>query len=451
MEIKNFQGKQAFLANYLGDKQYIKDTLEVVNGKTSFKADTLLPGGMYLVVLPPSNSYFELIIDKDQQFSITTDTTDFVSNMIINGSKENELFYGDLTFIRDQRAKATALQEKIKAVGDDNTQTASLREELKGLDKVVKDHRKKLIEENPDFLYAKVLTSIKEPEVPEAPVDEFGVKDSLFPFRYYRAHFFDNVDFHDERMLRTPVFYSKVLRYLEQLTYKHPDSINVSIDYIISKAEKNKEVFKFLVGNLFNKYVNSKIMGMDGVYVHIIEQYYLSGKAFWADEAQLKKMEERALALTPTLIGREAPNFRVQNAQEEFIHLHDVNTKYTVLYFWDYDCGHYKKVTPKLLELFSDKLDQEKVTLFSVSINGSVDTWKEKIEEYDMAGIATQDHYRKSGFDDMYDISSIPRIFLLDKKKNIVAKQISVEQLGDLLQKLEEDEHGAEEASRGSN
>ena len=449
MEIKNFQGKEAYLAYYYGDKQYIKDTLEVVNGKTSLKADTLLPGGIYLVVLPPSNSYFELIIDKDQQFSIATDTTDFVSNMVINGSNENELFYGDLTFLREQRAKATSLQEKIKAAGDDKGKAAPFQEELSGLDKVVKDYRKKLIEENPDFLYGKVIKSMEEPKVPEAPVDEFGVKDSLFPFRYYRAHFFDNLDFNDERMLRTPVFFSKIDRYLEQLTYKHPDSINTSIDYIISKADKDKDVFQFLVVNLLNKYANSKIMGMDGVYVHMVEQYYMSGKAFWTDEEQVKKMEERALALTPTLIGRKAPNFRVQDSKEEFIALHDVDAKYTVLYFWDYDCGHCKKITPQLMELYADKLDHDKVALFSVSINGSVDIWKEKIDEYKVVGIATQDHYRKSGFDQMYDIRSTPRIFLLDEKKNIVAKQISVEQLEDLLQKLEEDENGEGEVSSG--
>ena len=160
-------------------------------------------------------------------------------------------------------------------------------------------------------------------------------------------------------------------------------------------------------------------------------------------------MEERALALTPTLIGRKAPNFRVQDSKEEFIALHDVDAKYTVLYFWDYDCGHCKKITPQLMELYADKLDHDKVALFSVSINGSVDIWKEKIDEYKVVGIATQDHYRKSGFDQMYDIRSTPRIFLLDEKKNIVAKQISVEQLEDLLQKLEEDENGEAEVSSG--
>lgn len=447
LDIQNFQGEEAYLAYYYGDKQYIKDTLSVNNGKTQLSADTLLPGGIYLVVLPPTNSYFELVIDKDQAFSITTDTADFVSNMVIEGSEENSTFYGDLKFLREQRAKATELQEKIKAAGDDAEKVAPLRESLGGLDRAVKTHRKNLVEKNPDFLYAKVLTAMVEPEVPEAPVDEFGVKDSLFPFRYYRAHFFDKVDFNDERMLRTPIFFSKIDRYLEQLTYKHPDSINASIDYIIGKADKDKDVFQFLVVNLLNKYANSKIMGMDGVYVHMVEQYYMSGKAFWTDEEQVQKMEERAMALTPTLIGRQAPNFKVQDVQEQFIALHDINTKYTVLYFWDYDCGHCKKVTPQLMELYANKLDKEKVTLFSVSINGSIDIWKEKLEEYKVVGIATQDHYRRSGFDQMYDIRSTPRIFLLDEEKNIVAKQISVEQLEELLIKLEEEK--VEEVSSG--
>ncbi|MEM6768539.1 MAG: hypothetical protein AAF655_26605, partial [Bacteroidota bacterium] len=77
----------------------------------------------------------------------------------------------------------------------------------------------------------------------------------------------------------------------------------------------------------------------------------------------------------------------------------------------------------------------------------SIDIWKEKLEEYKVVGIATQDHYRRSGFDQMYDIRSTPRIFLLDEEKNIVAKQISVEQLEELLIKLEEEK--VEEVSSG--
>ena len=35
-------------------------------------------------------------------------------------------------------------------------------------------------------------------------------------------------------------------------------------------------------------------MGMDAVFVHMVENYYMTGEVDWVDEKQLKKIEERA-------------------------------------------------------------------------------------------------------------------------------------------------------------
>ncbi|MEO0469705.1 MAG: TlpA disulfide reductase family protein, partial [Bacteroidota bacterium] len=113
--------------------------------------------------------------------------------------------------------------------------------------------------------------------------------------------------------------------------------------------------------------------------------------------------------------------------------IHSVPGEYVLLYFWDYNCGHCKKVTPRLAESFKQYKDKG-VTLVTVSINGDVDVWKEKLKDYDLEGaINLQDHKRQSGFDRLYDIRSTPRLFILDKDRKILAKQISVETMEDLL------------------
>ena len=35
-------------------------------------------------------------------------------------------------------------------------------------------------------------------------------------------------------------------------------------------------------------------MGMDAVFVHMVENYYITGQCDWIDEEQLKKITERA-------------------------------------------------------------------------------------------------------------------------------------------------------------
>ena len=50
-----------------------------------------LPGGMYLIYLP-NTRYFEMIMGKDQEFSLETDTADFINTLSFKGSEENQIF-----------------------------------------------------------------------------------------------------------------------------------------------------------------------------------------------------------------------------------------------------------------------------------------------------------------------------------------------------------------------
>ncbi|MEL6591226.1 MAG: redoxin domain-containing protein, partial [Bacteroidota bacterium] len=434
IEVAELEAKEALLAFYMGDKQYIKDTVNVQNGSITFEGEESLDPGIYLVVFPPDNKYFEMVVDQDQKFNLSTSMDDMVKNMKIKGSEDNDIFYGDMRMLGEMRTKAESLQAQLKvAEGEEKEQ---LNAQLKGIDGEVKTYRKGIIEKHPEMLYSKVLQALEEPKVPESPKDENGEPiDSLFAFKYYRQHFFDNIDMADARLLRTPILANKINQYMERLTYRHPDSINLAIDRIIGLAESNDELFQYWVVHFLNKYANSKQMGMDAVYVHMVEQYYMKDRCFWTDEETVQKMTERALAISPTLVGRIAPNFSVQDQNGQFTSLHDVKADYTLLYFWDYDCGHCKKVTPKLAEAYQRYRDYN-VKVFAVSINGDVGQWKEKLSVYglDQEGVLNvQDHRRISRFDQMYDIRSTPRLFVLDKDKNIIAKQISVESMEKVL------------------
>jgi len=429
VKVKGFDASEAYLAYYFGEKQYIKDTVQSSDGTFRFKGEEALDGGIYLVVLPPTNTYFELIIDKDQHFDVETDTSDFVKQMKIKGSSENELFYKDMMLLGNSRTQAGELQAKLKEMGEgESAEKAELQKDLQQIDTNIKSARKSLMDNHPELLYTKVLKGMIDPVVP----DELQ-SDKAAGFYYYRNNYFKSLDFGDDRLLRTPVMYNRVNFYLENLTVKQPDSIKKSIDYILAKSKANDDVFQFFTVNLLNKYAKSKIMGMDAVYVHIVEQVYMQGEAWWADSAQVAELTERALAISPTVLGRRAPDFRIEDSEGNWTHLHGVKAKYTILYFWSYDCGHCQKATPVLGATYEKYKDKD-VAVFAVSINGDIEVWKEKFKEYGLGNaINVQDHGRRSGFDNMYDIRSTPRVFILDEEKTIIAKQISVEQISEVL------------------
>src|SRR4051812_13424990 len=267
--VKGFKpGTTCILGSYYGDKQYIKDSAKVgPNGEIVFKGAEKYPEGIYLLI-PDNKRYFDLVMDESQHYTLETDTTDYIKNMKVKGSEENNFFFTYQKFITTQQKMVEPLRDLLKKTKNKDS-TKTITDQILKIDGDVKNYKKNFIKSNPKSFIAKLFTAMEEPEIPETPTLANGNKDSLFPYHYYKTHFFDNIDFNDDRLLRSPVFYPKVKQYMEKMTAQTPDSINVSADYLVEKARNNPEIFKWMVYWLTLTYESSQIMGMDAVFVHM--------------------------------------------------------------------------------------------------------------------------------------------------------------------------------------
>ena len=121
-------------------------------------------------------------------------------------------------------------------------------------------------------------------------------------------HFFDNTDLGDSRMIRTPILYGRLETYFSKVLIQHPDTLMRHIPRIVKLTESDSAMFRYMVVYLFNHFRESQIMGHDAVAVKIIDDYYLSGKAYWISDETHDSLEEDANRLRPNLIGRKAVN-----------------------------------------------------------------------------------------------------------------------------------------------
>jgi len=282
---------------------------------------------------------------------------------------------------------------------------------------------------------------MSEPEVPEPPRDANGViTDSSFQFKYFKSHFFDNVDFSDERLLRSPILQSKIKTYTQQLTVPLPDSLIQAIDTIIIKARANKEVFKYCVATLANFYETSNIMGYDKIFVHIAEKYYLTKEAFWADSALQAKILERVMKIKPNILGVPAYDIHMPDTALKIHKLYDVKAKYTILVFWDPTCSHCKTEIPKLSHYYDSVKVSKNIEVFSVGIESDIELWKKFIRDNKLKWINVSDLYNNTNFRNYYDIYSTPVIYLLDEKKNIIAKRLDTDKVRDFIENEEKKE-----------
>lgn len=448
--IKGFkEGTNCILGNYYGDKQYIKDSAKVgPNGELIFKGKDKYPQGVYLLI-PDNRKYFDLVMDENQHFTLESDTVDYINTMKVNGSEENNFFYTYQKFIVTQQKQVVPLRAQLKTTKDKDS-IKVITDKITKIDEDVKLYKKAFMIAYPTSFISKLFKAMEDPEIPPSPTLPNGRKDSLFPYHYYKAHFFDNIDFTDERLLRSPVFHPKVKEYMDKMTAQIPDSINVSADYLIEKSRGNNEIFKWMVYWLTYTYESSQIMGMDAVFVHLVEKYYVTNQAFWVDSTQLAKITARAYILNPILLGKKAPPINMIDSTGKPVSLYDIKARYTIAIFWDQDCSHCKKEIPKLQELYVNKLKKKGIEVYAIAAENKEKDWKKFIREHQLHWINVHqpDDYKRAVTKKIYDIYSTPFIYLLDENKIIKAKHIDVDQLDELIELLEKEKVEKEKSEK---
>lgn len=435
VKVDNYAEDTILLAYFYGDRQYVADTAgKNTQGQFVFEADSTWKTGLYLIVLPPDNRYIQFILsDREADLSIRMDANDLSSRPEFSKSKENKLFWDYLEFLEDKNSEARSLKEALANAPALGPEKSTYEKKLVVLDEEVKSYQRNLVLNEKQSLAAAIVKANIEVEIPEFS----GTKEEADKarFQYYRDHYFDNLDLSDERLLRTPVLFDRVDRYINKYTVQVPDSIIASLDLVLTNAFPSEETYKFLLIHYLNEYAKSKFVGMDAMYVHLVDNYYANGKAPWVEKEQLDKIVKNANELRPLLIGKIAPNITVYKEDLTPVSLHAVESPFTVLFFWAPDCGHCQKSMPALVDFYKEyKAKGVEILAVCTKLLEKEGTCWDAVKEKNMESwINTSDKYLRSKFGQVYNVKSTPQVYVLDHKKEILTKQVAVEKLGEIM------------------
>jgi len=434
--INDLQDSTVFLAYHLGDKQYIKDTIKLdKTGHGVVQGQEALPEGIYMIVLP-GRKYFEILISTDQHFTVKCTNSDYFNTLKFTGSEENSAFV-------DYQKKWMALQQRSGAISkriQNNRQNNDSLKILGSIQKLqeenMKTYLRSVIKANNGNLLATLVNSLLPVDIPEFIVPAGSANpDSvrwIRNYNYNKDHFFDNTDLTDERLLRTPILYARLEAFFTNILIQAPDSINKEIDKLIQKCSGNYKIFQFVSVFLFNHFRESEIMGHDAVLVKLADDIYLSGKADWVTKEFKEDLRKQIDLIRPNLIGKKAENMVMDSYTGIFVSLYDVEKEFTILYFWEPDCGHCKESTPKL-KAYYEKPKDYSLEVFAVCTTTDKAKWTKYIEDNKLTWINGWDPQRSSHFDYYYNVQSTPTIYILDKNKKIIAKKLSVDELSSFI------------------
>src|SRR5574343_601943 len=119
ISIKGLKNENILLGYYFGDKQYIKDSTKLdATGKGVFKGKENLQGGVYLIASHDKKLLFDFVV-TEQEFSLESDTADYIKYMKVKGSPENETFFEYSRFTTKMAVEATEVERKMRKAKSD--------------------------------------------------------------------------------------------------------------------------------------------------------------------------------------------------------------------------------------------------------------------------------------------------------------------------------------------
>jgi len=429
VEVKNLTDSSLYLGYHYGDGFFILDTVQLdKTGKAEFAGNEILPGGIYFLLFS-QGQYFDFLLDKDQNFAITTDTSNFLHTVHFKNSYQNSLFFRYQNYLNNVYRQIALLKEKQKSLISNMDSLMAVEQQIQIYQNKIYLEREKLANQHPDSLIS-VLVKAGLPIIPPpAPRDTSGAPiDSLFEYKYIRAHFFDNFDFSDARLVRTSLLNNKVLEYLVRVVPQYPDTIIKEVDKVLKMAEANDEVYKFVLNTLFSYYSRSTIISDENVFVHLAENYMLTDKAPWVNEEFKQKLKEDIEIRKANLVGQIAPDFTMQSIDGKKVNLRDIQNNYVILYFYNPDCSICKEVTPEMMNFFRIIKDRG-VSLIAINTGEDKDAWKAYVEENHINDVNVWDPKNESSYREKYNVRGTPLIYLLDEDQRIITKRVTVQQL----------------------
>lgn len=436
IKLKNYDNDTIIIGNYYADKTLVKDTLySKGKGEFNLSGTDTLEQGVYLILLQPNNNYAQFVVnDQEKEFTIKWDTTD-PNALEAKGSEDNAAFYTYLNYLADMRPEADDLRSQINEAEDADKEAEDTKAKLEALDVKVKAYQADLIAnaaKNP--ITSMFVNSTKQVNIPEFEGSEDEVQFKKYV--YYKHHYFDHIELDEPATLRTPFLHDRIDYYMDKLTPNDPDSIILSIDYLLAKMKPAPQTFRYYTSYLTNKYANNKIVGMDAVYVHMVDTYYSSGQAEWVKEETLAKMKENANNIRPILIGKTFPAITTYLEDGTPVEINKIESPYTIVMFWAHTCGHCTKSMPDVVE-FYDEYQSQGVTLVSVCTKGGEKTkpCMEAVPGKNMEKfINTFDEYQR--YRRKVYINTTPKIFILDKDKEIIIKDIPAKELKNVMKNV---------------
>ena len=409
------------LAYYYEDKQYlVTDSAPSEKGFYVFRGNDPLPAGIYSVILEKSAQTFDILIDADNQnFVMKFDSKEPQSTMKVTGSDVNDEFFNYQRRMTKLMVRQNEL-DTAKKYERDSSKIEQIDIQLSEIDRKYSQAWRDEAELYSGTILADMLSCLN--------ATTFS-GDSMFHY----------VNFSQSGLLRTPFFYKVIRAHIARHIEDGAHEIMRQTDRIIQMSKVNNDVYNYVSWYLLNFYRTFYKIGMNEVFVHIADKYYLSSPANYSEEL-IKMIENQRDIFTSSMIGYNAHDFSARRVgSNDTIDIFDyAGSKPILLMFWANGCGHCDSAENAIKFYYSGLVKNGYQVFTLCNDDFSYESIKSNSERKKFPWIDLCDTKNMSRFREYYYVVSTPIMYLIDDKRRIAAKLVGEDNITNALQQLSE-------------
>ncbi len=418
--------KTVYLLSYYGEKNFIIDSAKSdASGAFSFTLNATTPPGMFRVSFGKDLS-LDLIFNREN-IVFASDVRAPADSLKIRSSVENRIYYDYMKMDQDAQSKLELLQPILDFYPDRGAYFAVTALEYERIQRTEKHLLDSLKTAYPGSYAVRILNLYATPFLSSS----LGRDERM---NYLKQHYFDQTDFNDTSLLRSPAYANKAISYLALYSNNRLQQKQLEAEFIkgvtvvLSAAAVNAEVYKFLLDYLiggFDKY------HFEDVITYMAENF--SDPSSCEDADRKSALQKKLETYKKIATGKPAPDLELPDPKGVPVKLSGIASEYTLLIFYSSECSHCEEMMPKVKALY-DSQKPKRIEIMAVSIDTDRQSWLDFLKTGKYNWINASD---LKGFDspaaDIYNIYATPTMFLLDRNKTILAKPISFRELEQVL------------------
>ena len=155
-------------------------------------------------------------------------------------------------------------------------------------------------------------------------------------------------------------------------------------DFLIGSSTDSL-VRQYVALNLYDHYLNSKVMGAEAVAIHIFDTWFLSGKVSMGSDMDLINARVYADFNRQSQIGMPAPQLTMNTIESDVVELFMPGTpvkdgqRHSVLFFYDTECPMCKVESILLSHLLED--EDYPIDFYAIYTGDNHESWQKYVSE----------------------------------------------------------------------